>query len=312
MGRTSVVILAFLLIPIISACHEDNTLGLGNSSGERFTASLTGTNVRPIPVATTATAAASLTFLEPGIGQTQRSLGFTVTATNLTEATSAHVHLGGASVSNGPILITLYTNPTDTAITATQLVSGTMAEGALGSVGLDSLATLVRVGAAYVDIHTTGYPGGLIRGQLIQNGGQPANELFAATGLSGAKERPTPVVSTAGGTATFELLANATMRFNVSVTGLSGATMAHIHAGVADSAGPVAVTLLNVTTPTGQVTGSLASGTFTATNIQIPGVSFDSLLSLMRAGRTYVNVHTEKHPNGAIRAQIQPVSVLPQ
>jgi hypothetical protein len=120
------------------------------------------------------------------------------------------------------------------------------------------------------------------------------------------------VVSTAGGTATFELLANSTMRFNVSVTGLSGATMAHIHAGVADSAGPVAVTLLNVTTPTGQVTGSLASGTFTATNIQIPGVSFDSLLSLMRAGRTYVNVHTEKNPNGEIRAQIQPVSVLPQ
>jgi len=311
MGRTHVVGLALVLVPILTACHEDNTLGLGNSSGDRFTAALTGANVRPVPVATTATASASLTFLEPGIGQTQRSLGFTLTATNLTSATAAHVHLGGAAVSNGPILITLYTNPADTALTGTQLVSRTMTEGSLGAVGLDSLATLVSRGAAYVDIHATGYPNGLIRGQLVRNGQQVASDLFAATGLSGANERPTPVTSTASGVATFELLPNSTMRFNVTVSALVGATMAHIHTGVVDSAGPIAVTLFNSTTPLAQLNGTLTSGTFSGTNIQLPGVSFDSLLSLMRTGRTYVNVHTEKNPNGEIRAQIVPVSVLP-
>jgi hypothetical protein len=37
----------------------------------------------------------------------------------------------------------------------------------------------------------------------------------------------------------------------------------------------------------------------------------DSLLTLMRRGRTYVNVHTEANPNGEIRAQIDPVTTLP-
>ena len=77
-----------------------------------------------------------------------------------------------------------------------------------------------------------------------------------------------PVVSTATRKATFELLTSTTMRFNVSVAGLTGAMMAHIHTGVADSAGPIAVTLFTTTTPTGPLTGTLASGSFTSTNIQ--------------------------------------------
>ena len=87
--------------------------------------------------------------------------------------------------------------------------------------------------------------------------------------------------------------------------------MAHIHTGVADSAGPIVVPLFNATTPTGPLTGTLASGSFSSTNIQIPGISLDSLLTLMRAGRTYVNVQTQANPNGEIRAQIEPVTVLP-
>lgn len=310
MSRTLRAALALVAGSLLAACHEDNTLGLGNSSGERFTASLSGANVRPDPVATTASATASLTILEPGIGTTIRSLGYTLSVSNLTSATAAHVHLGGASVSSGRILVTLFSNPTDTAITATQLVSTTVGENAI-AVGLDSLVTLMRSGAAYVDVHSSSYPGGVIRGQLFKNGQQAPGDLFAATGMSGLNERPTPVISPAGGSATFERLNASTVRFSVNVTGLSGATMAHIHTGVADSAGPVAVTLFTAATPIGQLTGTLASGTFAGSNIQIPGISLDSLLSLMRRGRTYVNVHTDKNPAGEIRAQIQPVSVLP-
>ena len=311
MGLKRSILFAAVLAPIAAACNEDNTFGLGAGGTDRFTATLTGANVRPTPVITTATATASVNILEPAIGSSQRSLSFVVTVANVTSATSVHIHLGGAAVSNGATLVTLYTNPTDTAITATQLVSGTVSEGSLGTVSLDSLATLMRVGAAYIDVHTTANPNGLIRGQLVKTGQQAPSDVFAAPQLTGAKERPTPVVSAATGKATFELLTSTTMRFNVSVAGLTGAMMAHIHTGVADSAGPIAVTLFTTATPTGPLTGTLASGSFTSTNIQIPGVSFDSLLTLMRRGRTYVNVHTVLNPAGEIRAQIDPVSVLP-
>ena len=303
------------LVPVVSAlfaaCNEDNTLGLGNSgSTDRFSAALSGGNVRPVAVATTATATAELSVRDPQVGTTQRTLVFVVTTSNLTSATAAHIHLGGSAVGNGAILATLYTNPTDSALTATTLVSGSIPESSVG-VGLDSLVTLMRVGAAYIDVHTTANPAGLIRGQIIKRGDQAPGDLFAARALSGAKERPIPVLSTATGSATFELLNATTIQFSLTVAGLTGARMAHIHTGVADSAGPIAVTLFNSATATGPFTGVLASGTFTASGIQLPGISLDSLLSLMRRGRTYVNVHTELNPGGEIRAQIDPVTVLP-
>jgi len=37
-----------------------------------------------------------------------------------------------------------------------------------------------------------------------------------------------------------------------------------------------------------------------------PRARFDSLLSRMRAGTVYVQVHTRLNPTGAIRGQIQP------
>jgi hypothetical protein len=313
MGLTRSVALVLLIVPFVAACNEDNEFGLGTSKPEdRFSATLSGANVRPVPVATSATATAQISIKDPQVGQSTRSLAFVITTTNLTSATAAHIHLGGASVGSGPIIATLYANPTDTAITASQLASGTLLAGALGAISLDSLAVLVSNGATYVDIHTTGNPSGLLRGQLVKSGQQAVGELFAAPALSGAKERPTPVVSTALGSATFEMLTSSSVRYKVDVAGITGATMAHIHTAVADSAGPVAVTLFTTATPTGPLAGTLASGTFSSANIQLPGISLDSLLSLMRRGRTYVNVHTVANPSGEIRAQIEPVSVLPK
>jgi hypothetical protein len=35
------------------------------------------------------------------------------------------------------------------------------------------------------------------------------------------------------------------------------------------------------------------------------GISFSSLIDLMRNGDTYVNVHTANNPNGEIRGQLE-------
>jgi len=304
--------LAILVLPLAAACEEDNEFGIGlGAASDRFAASLSGTNVRPSAVVTTATATAEFTLRDPEIGQGNKSLAYTVTGSGLTSARIIDVHLGGSAVSNGTVLATLFTNPTDTALTETRIVSGSISTNAVVGVSLDSLVTLMRNGAAYVDVHSTARPSGLVRGQISRSGEEPPGDRFVAASLAGSKERPTPVVSTASGSATFEELPDGTVRFKVDVAGLTGATMAHIHHAVADSAGPIAVTLFNSTTPTGPLTSTLASGTFSSSNIVLPGISLDSLLSLMRLGRTYVNVRTQLNPGGEIRAQIQPVSTLP-
>jgi len=212
MGLARFAALSAFLFPALVACNEDNTFGLGDSpSRQVFTAAMTGLKVRPIPVATTTTAIATVTIRQPNVGEVGRQLTYAIVATNLTSAISAHIHLGGAAIGGGPILVTLYTNPTDSVLTSQTLVTGLIPEGALGF-GLDSLAALMTAGAAYVDIHAIGYLPGLVRGQLSKKGEQPPLDLFSAAALTGAKERPTPVVTTATGSATFELLSDSTIR----------------------------------------------------------------------------------------------------
>jgi hypothetical protein len=303
--------LALVVLPLVAACNEDNELGLGVRAENRFSATLSGANVRPSPVVTTATASAELNVRDPDVGQGSQRLAYAVTGFSLTSATAVHIHLGGAAVANGQVLATLFTNPTDTAITDAVLVTGSIGEDALVGVSFDSLKTLMQNGAAYIDVHSNTRPLGLIRGQIGRTGQEIPGDMFAAPSMTGAKERPTPVVSAATGSSTFELLPDRSVRFKVTVAGLTGATMAHIHTGVADSAGPIAVTLFNSSTPTGLLTGTLASGTFVTTDITLPGIDLDSLLVLMRRGRTYVNVHTTLRPAGEIRGQIDPVSTLP-
>ncbi len=90
----------------------------------------------------------------------------------------------------------------------------------------------------------------------------------------------------------------------LTFSGLSGpATAAHIHSGARGVAGPI-VFPLNVTlTPFSTVA-------FDAADYPTPvpaGASpdFPSFVAAMKAGNTYVNVHTAACPDGEIRAQLQ-------
>ena len=312
MGLARLAALSVFVFPALVACNEDNTLGLADSSRPRFSATMNGGNVRPFPVTTTTTATAEMSVREPDLGEVGRQLTFGIVATNLTSASSAHIHLGGAAIGIGPILATLYTNPTDTALTSPTLVTGSIPESAFAGVSLDSLVALMNIGAAYIDIHADGYPLGVVRGQITKQGEEPPLDLFAASSLTGDKVRPDPVETTATGSATFQLFSGPTINFQVNVAGLTGATAAHIHTAVPDSAGPVAVTLFTGSGDGGPLTGTLVSGSFVGSIIELPGVSMDSLLVLMRSGRTYVDVHTDLNPDGEIRAQIEPVTTLPK
>lgn len=129
---------------------------------------------------------------------------------------------------------------------------------------------------------------------------------FEAT-LTGAAERPDPITTGATGSATFEVGENS-VQFEVEVEDIEDVTMAHIHAGGTEIAGPIVVELFNAGGNPESFTdrATLAQGTFTEADLQVGGglVTLEALVAAMEAGNTYVNVHTTANPTGEIRGQI--------
>lgn len=93
------------------------------------------------------------------------------------------------------------------------------------------------------------------------------------------------------------------------------ATMAHIHLGGPDEDGPVVVWLYpeegqEPELVEGVFKGTLAEGTFTADDFVGPfeGLTVEKAHAEVEDQGAYVNVHTEQHPGGEIRGQIEPVN----
>jgi hypothetical protein len=130
-------------------------------------------------------------------------------------------------------------------------------------------------------------------------------EIYTAQ-LNGANEAPTPVTTTATGHAIVTIQGNM-VTFKVDVdTPIDSLSAGHIHRRAADSvAGNVRVdfkshSIWSATSPVpGQgVTGTVAQGD---TVITAPG---DSILAIIRDGRSYVNLHTKAHGGGEIRGTL--------
>ncbi|HEY6882120.1 MAG TPA: CHRD domain-containing protein [Polyangiales bacterium] len=77
---------------------------------------------------------------------------------------------------------------------------------------------------------------------------------------------------------------------------------AHIHYGAVGAAGPVVINL--EATNTGLGNGAGNASTFQAKPGGPP--TFEAFLNELRAGKAYLNVHTETCPSGEIRGQIPP------
>lgn len=125
--------------------------------------------------------------------------------------------------------------------------------------------------------------------------------------LTGPAERPEPVTTDARGRAFFDSDGDG-VRFLIEVEDIQSVTLAHVHFGQIDVAGPIVVELFNASeTPVSfEERETLAEGTFTAADIQaVEGIAtLDDLLEAMQRGNTYVNVHTTGNPEGEIRGQI--------
>ncbi len=110
-----------------------------------------------------------------------------------------------------------------------------------------------------------------------------------------------------------------TISFALSYANMSSAvTQAHIHFGAGLTNGGVMVFLCGGAKPACPASGTI-SGTLTAADVStLPATNSDSvipqgiqpndlaaMLSAIRSGNTYVNVHTANFPNGEIRGQVQ-------
>ena len=131
---------------------------------------------------------------------------------------------------------------------------------------------------------------------------------------------PTPSDSNATGQAIFQLNPEGTeLSYRLIVANIENVVAAHVHLGVAGVNGPVVAFLAGPFAPGGgRVDGILATGTITGANMVGPLVSMELsvLVAAMRAGGTYVNVHTNDgvgptntgpgdFPGGEIRGQLR-------
>jgi hypothetical protein len=120
------------------------------------------------------------------------------------------------------------------------------------------------------------------------------------------------VDSRATGQAIFQLSKDGTqLSYKLIVANIEDVTMAHIHFAPAGVNGPVVAWLYPSSPPphliSGRSDGILAEGIITADKLLGPlaGQPLSALIDAMKAGGTYVNVHTTAYPPGEIRGQIK-------
>ena len=135
-------------------------------------------------------------------------------------------------------------------------------------------------------------------------------QSFSAT-LSGSDEVP-PTESNSTGTAKFQVTENndneSQVSYWVNITGIKEVNAAHIHNGTTGENGDIVATLSNGKSAEGDDRPPQIgfAGNITSNELQGPleDKEISDLVSLMSDGNAYVNVHTEKYPDGAIRGQI--------
>ncbi|HMN29177.1 MAG TPA: CHRD domain-containing protein, partial [Caldilineaceae bacterium] len=208
-------------------------------------------------------------------------LDFNLAVTEIDNLTAAHIHKSPLGASNPAPAFSLYA-ASDGPFDPDHPASGALIFDALDLVDLIT-------GFYYVNVHTTDFPAGEIRGQI--------GRVHAFTAyLDGGQEVP-PKVSNAFGQGVFALNADGSqLVYRLFSHGLDDITLSHIHPGRPGINGPAEVTLFHgegLFDDTHPI-----SGTVTLTDAQVLKLA---------SGLYYVNIHTASLNNaGLLRGQIEP------
>jgi Cu/Zn superoxide dismutase len=227
----------------------------------------------------------------------RQNITVTITATNLGAAiNNFHIHEAPAGV-NGPVVVNLIG------------LGGTFVNGTMtGTFPIDPAVAqrlLQNPSNFYVNVHTTAFPGGAIRGQLAYVSGGSINYA--------AELRPTNEVpatnSNAFGSAfvTFDPINNG-IAWEVDASGIANATLSHIHRAGAGVNGPV---IINFATAAGQIPGGRTKGNAAISAQQANAFAVSDLPALYNPTTAigyYVNVHSSAFPGGEVRGQLVPAN----
>jgi hypothetical protein len=157
----------------------------------------------------------------------------------------------------------------------------------------------------YVNVHTTQFPGGAIRGQLAYVSGGPV--AYAAE-LRGSNEGPPNASGAFGGALVSLDLVNNNIAWEVNTSGIASPSASHIHRGAAGTNGPV---IINFATVPDQFTGTRTKGSAPIANQQTAVLTAADLAALGNASTAtgfYVNVHSAAFAGGEIRGQLAPAN----
>jgi hypothetical protein len=180
MKKVSFFLISALLFVTMSCDKEDASLGSDDfselKSGRKvltFSAHLTGDQeVAVPPVITEATGQALFQLSKDG-----EELSFKVIVDGIENITMAHIHVGPAG-QNGPVVLWLYPaaspaqlipGPFEGILTQDTKTSANLV-GELAGKEMSDLVDLMLAGKTYVNVHTSQYPAGEIRGQIRLNG----------------------------------------------------------------------------------------------------------------------------------------------
>lgn len=272
-------VVALLAAAAATTAHSGGTL----QGGQPFVATLTGAAEVPAAGDPNGSGKALLT-ISPTLGQ----VCFTIKVEDIAlPATGAHIHSGAAGVSGGVVV---------------DLAAPGMSGTATGCRTADAalLNSIVAAPAQYyVNIHTSEFAGGALRGQLAVAPQKPAvakPPVFAGrafrANLTGPAEVPTTGDPDGSGKAIVWVNhGQSRICAWIKIRNTDTATAAHIHAGAKDAAGAVVVTL-----PTPNADG-VARGC-----VKVDKALAKQILSNPRD--YYVNVHNAAYPNGALRGQL--------
>ncbi|WP_116105290.1 CHRD domain-containing protein [Lewinella sp. IMCC34191] len=162
----------------------------------------------------------------------------------------------------------------------------------------------LQPGHAYVNIHTEAYPGGEIRGNIVED----AYDAYFYVNLFGSNQVPS-IISPAHGALLLALDGN-----QLTVTGSfadlqdSIATRvgggAHLHLGLPGQNGAVDIPLVATLNEDNDSTG----GTF---NSEVNTFTLDdSQMDALMSGGYYANIHSDVYPSGEIRGQVLPPATI--